>query len=84
MALIVMVVGPQRVVEAFGSLFGYLPGIGFVQRGDGTLYLAQPLDVEQTGVTLSVDQAVSDGNKLVISLHFSGLPEANRSSSPVL
>jgi len=42
-ALIVAVVGPQKVVEAVSSLFGYLPGVGFVQRGDGTRYLPEPV-----------------------------------------
>jgi len=74
-ALIVAVVGPQKVVEAVSSLFGYLPGVGFVQRGDGTLYLPEPVSMEQNGVTLIVDQAVSDGNSLVVSYHFSNLPE---------
>ncbi len=74
-ALIIAVVGPQKVVEAVSSLFGYLPGVGFVQRGDGTLYLPEPVSKEQNGVTLIVDQAVSDGNSLVVSYHFLNLPE---------
>src|SRR5512147_2478401 len=30
-AFAVMIIGPQRIVAAFNSLFGYLPGAGFVE-----------------------------------------------------
>ena len=76
-ALVVAILGPQKVVTAFSSLFGYLPGVGFVQKGSGTLYLATPVAVQQGDIHLTVDQAVADQENTVIAYHIEGLPASN-------
>ncbi len=70
--------GPQNVLAAVKNLIGYIPGIGFVQQDESTLYLARPVSVTQKGVTLTVEQAVADVNGIVISYHMDGLPEPNQ------
>ena len=67
--------GPQNVLAAVKNLIGYIPGIGFVQQDESTLYLARPVSVTQKGVTLTVEQAVADVNGIVVSYHMDGLPE---------
>lgn len=67
--------GPQNVLAAVKNLIGYIPGIGFVQQDESTLYLAKPVSVTQKGVTLTVEQAVADANGIVVSYHMDGLPE---------
>lgn len=67
--------GPQNVLAAVKNLIGYIPGIGFVQQDESTLYLSKPVSVTQKGVTLTVEQAVADANGIVISYHMDGLPE---------
>lgn len=74
-ALTIVLVGPYRVANAFGSLLGYLPGIGFVQEDAGTRYLQAPTSVKEDGATLTVEQAVADENNTVIAYTISGLPE---------
>jgi hypothetical protein len=74
-AVAVFAIGPQNVATAFNNLIAYLPGVGFVQNDDGTLYLQQPVSIEQNGVTLTVDQAVTGETGTVISYHIDGLPE---------
>jgi len=72
----VVFAGPQKVLAAVQSLFGYLPGIGYVQNDGQALYLAQPVVVEQDGIRLIVEQAVSDANGTVVAYHLEGLPAA--------
>ncbi len=67
--------GPQNVLAAVKNLIGYIPGIGFVQQDESTLYLAKPVSVTKKGVTLTVEQAVADANGIVVSYHMDGLPE---------
>lgn len=75
LALVIVIVGPQKVVTAFSQLLGYLPGSGFVENDESTLYLSQPVTSEQDGITLTVDQIVADKNQVVVSYHFSNLTQ---------
>jgi hypothetical protein len=72
-----MLVGPSRVMAAIQSLLVYIPGIGFVQNGDGTLYLDKPLSTKRDGVTLTVDQVVADQEHTVVAYHFDNLPQSS-------
>jgi hypothetical protein len=65
------------VVNAFNSLFGYLPGSGFVENDSSTLYLAKPVSLKQGNVTLTVTQVVSDHQNMVVTYEFSGLPQGS-------
>jgi hypothetical protein len=74
-ALVIVVVGPQKVVTAFSELLGYLPGSGFVENNESTLYLSKPVSVEQDGITLTVQQVVADQNQVVVTYTLNGLPQ---------
>ncbi|HEX2995398.1 MAG TPA: hypothetical protein VHP14_11265 [Anaerolineales bacterium] len=76
-ALVILIIGPQKVVTAFSSLFGYLPGAGFVEDAPSTLYLAEPIIMEQEGVKLTVEQVVADRNNVIVTYQFIGLPEGS-------
>jgi hypothetical protein len=75
LAIGVAAYGPQNVLAAVKYLIGYIPGIGFVEQDESTLYLAKPVSVTQKGVTLTVEQAVANANGIVVSYHMDGLPE---------
>ena len=64
---------PQTVLAAFKNLLSYIPGIGFVQTAESTLYLAEPIKVVQDGFVLSIDQVVADPEKVVVSYHIEGI-----------
>jgi hypothetical protein len=68
-------IGPSRALAFFQSLMVYLPGAGFVQNGDGTLYMAEPLVVKREGVTLTIDQVVADPEHTIVAYHFENLPQ---------
>ena len=76
-ALAIMIIGPQEVVNAFNSLFGYLPDAGFVEDALSTLYLAEPITVEQGGMKLTVQQVVADRNNVVVTYELTGKPEGS-------
>jgi len=74
LALIAAAYGPDRVVAAFKTLIGYIPGVGFVQQDEGTKYLSKPITIEKNGVKLIVEQAVADSEKIVVAYHIDNLP----------
>jgi hypothetical protein len=76
-ALTVAAIGPQKVVKAFASLIGYLPGSGFVENDTSTLYLSEPVSVEQDGITLTVEQVVADSQNVVVTYEFKNLPQGD-------
>ena len=70
--LILIIVGPQTVLAAFRSLLSYIPGIGFIQKGETTLFLEKPVVVKQDGYSFTVDNVVADAEKVVVAYHLSG------------
>jgi hypothetical protein len=78
-----MLIGPYQVLAAIQNLLVYIPGIGFIQNGNGTLYLAQPLTTERAGIILTIDQVVADEEHSVIAYHFENLPRASGSEAMV-
>jgi len=76
-AFAIMIIGPQKVVDAFNSLVGYLPGAGFVEDDPSTLFLAEPVTMQQEGMKLTVEQVVADQNNVVVSYTLTGLPEGS-------
>lgn len=81
LALGLVVVTPQAVIAAVRSLIAYLPGIGFVQNEESTLYLPEPISVERDGVSLTIEQVVADTNATVVSYHIDGLPTGTAETS---
>ncbi len=70
---IVLAVGPQQVAAAVLRLFGYVPGVGFVEPGM-TRFLAAPVEAHQGEVTVRIDQLVASGDRTLLSLTASGFP----------
>jgi hypothetical protein len=55
------------VAYAIGNLWGYIPGIGIVNRTGHFLILAEPVSQSRNGVTITASAAlVSDGKALVV------------------
>lgn len=71
--LILAISAPQTVLAAVKGLLAYLPGTGFVQNSDSTLYLAEPVTVVKGDYTFTVDQVVANTEKVVVSYHMDGL-----------
>ena len=78
LVITLMVISPQQVWASLRGLFDFLPGIGLVQDDETTLYLQEPVSLEQDGVILTIDQIVSDANQTVVSYQIDNLPAEYR------
>ncbi|OQY90504.1 MAG: hypothetical protein B6D39_08145 [Anaerolineae bacterium UTCFX2] len=65
---------------AIGRLKGYIPGFGFTTDIQSVFLLSEPVEVAGEGITLRVDQAVSDESMFWVSLTVTGLPDEHDSS----
>ncbi len=87
-----LIIGPQRIASAFGSLFGYLPDIGLVQNDGALRLLDSPVTAEREGITLTVQQGAADPTHTVLIYQAEGLSlkaansqgEAVATGSPVV
>ena len=77
LAVVLLIVSPQRVWASLRGLFDFLPGIGLVQDDETTLYLYEPVSLEQDGAALTIEQVVSDANQTVVAYRIEGLPDNN-------
>lgn len=80
----IAVVGPQRVVAAFSSLFGYVPGIGFVQDTNTIRMVDAPVRVERDSVIVTVESGLADAQGVHLSLKVDGLSTDKFVYSPSL
>jgi hypothetical protein len=73
--IVVLAVGPQNALAAVQKLIGYIPGIGFVENSQQTLrVLAEPMQVEREGVTLTVEKVLASGESTQVRVRVDGLP----------
>ena len=77
LVVVLFVVSPQQVLASLRGLFDYLPGIGIVQDDESTLYLAEPIILEEDGARLILEQVVADVNKTVVAYHLEDINEAD-------
>lgn len=86
-------IGPQRVMAQVQRWLGYVPGIGFVEAGEGLRVLQTPVNQERDGVTVTVEQVVADADRTTVVYTVEGLglqhrPEGeagtNCTASPLL
>ena len=77
--IVVMVIGPQRVLGAMGGLFDrvYVPGVGFVDA-DMVRMLPTPVADTRDGVTLRVEQVLAERDRTLVVLSFTGLSNKER------
>jgi hypothetical protein len=71
--LAILAIGPQRVLAQVQHWLGYVPGIGFVEM-EQTRVLVAPVDVQQEGVTLRIEQAVAEPGRTLVVISSEGLP----------
>jgi len=73
-------IGPQKVWAALRGLFGYMPGIGLVEDGPDLRLLEKPFEVSRDGITLTIEKAAFDGNRLILVYKAEGLSLAAANS----
>jgi hypothetical protein len=70
----ILAIGPQRVIAAVQGLFGYIPGIGFVDQGTSIRVLAEPVTVTRDEISITVTSATLAGDKTHIEYRIFGVP----------
>jgi hypothetical protein len=69
-----LVIGPQRVYAEFIKLFGYIPGVGIVDRSSPIRVLAEPVSITRDGITVTVTSATLTGDRTQIAYRIFGVP----------
>ena len=72
-AIIIGALGPQRVWAQVRRLLGYVPGIGLVQNDASLRVLAEPVQVVQDGIAVTVKQATADAQRTILVWEVVGL-----------
>ncbi|MGB7539442.1 MAG: hypothetical protein WBM17_12960 [Anaerolineales bacterium] len=61
-----LVIGPEKVVAALQSLFGYLPDAGFVRMDRPFRILEKQIKEERSGAALYIRQVLADDRRTVV------------------
>jgi len=61
-----LVIGPEKVVAALQSLFGYVPDAGFLRMDQPFRILEREIKEERSGATLYIRQVLADGGRTVV------------------
>ena len=62
------------VAYAIGKSLGYIPGIGVVDQSVPIRVLAEPVTVEQQGISVTVSKVVADLTRTFVSYRVDGIP----------
>ena len=65
-----------QVVTAMKRLLGYIPGVGYVERGITLRVLSAPVTVQQEGLTITIEQGAADSQRTVLLARVEGYPWA--------
>lgn len=68
-----LVIGPQRVYAAIQSLFGYVPGIGFIST-ENAFALREPIERTKNGQSFRLTQFVSTSKETFLVLRVENFP----------
>jgi hypothetical protein len=79
--LVIIIIGPKQVWAAVRSLFGYVPGIGFVQSDTPLRVLDTPLSQERDGITIKVEEGLSDSQQTILLYTVDGISQDLRPTS---
>ncbi|MDD5467336.1 MAG: hypothetical protein PHS96_05990 [Anaerolineales bacterium] len=77
--LVLAAIGPQRVLAQVRDWLGFIPGFGFTTEGAEVNVLSQPVELARGGLSLRLENAVSDSQRVWIELRLSGLPDSQAS-----
>lgn len=69
----ILAIGPQRVIAAMQELFGYVPGVGIVDKSAPFRVLAEQVNVTRDGITVTVTSALLTGQKTHIEYRIFGV-----------
>ncbi len=74
LVLVMAAISIPAVAEAMQRLFGFIPGVGLVDRSAPMRVLAEPVVVTRSGVTLTVSEAILSADKTALVVDIKGVP----------
>jgi hypothetical protein len=73
--IIGLLVSSPQVVEAMRRLLGYVPGVGYVEKGPGLRVLSAPVTVQKEGLTFTMEKGAADSQRTVLLAQVEGYPK---------
>lgn len=70
--LIGLLVASPRVAEALKRILGYVPGVGYVEKGEALRMLSAPVALEKDGLKLTIIKGTADLQRTVLLGHLEG------------
>jgi hypothetical protein len=64
----------SSVAYAIGKVTGYIPGVGIVDQSISLRILAGPVSLEREGITVTVNQVVTDSDRTLVEYAIDGIP----------
>jgi hypothetical protein len=77
LTLAVVFTSVPSAVQAARQLFGFIPGVGLVDRAEPIRMLAAPVSDTRLGVTVTIEQVILSSERTVLRYSISGLGAAN-------
>ena len=74
LVLVMAAISIPAVAEAMQRLFGFIPGVGLVDRSAPIRVLAEPVVMTRNGITLTVSEAILSADKTVLVVDIKGVP----------
>ncbi|MEN6580065.1 MAG: hypothetical protein ABFD05_05475 [Anaerolineaceae bacterium] len=76
--VLVMSIGPQKVLAQMQSWLGFVPGVGIVDTSSPFRVLAEPVTQTKDEVTITINEAFVSTDKVMINFNTSNLSDATR------
>jgi hypothetical protein len=73
--IVIFALGPQTLLASARALFGFIPGVGFVEESSA-YHLCQPVEINQEGVTLKIERGGGSQQNLHLAGVITGLESA--------
>jgi hypothetical protein len=77
--LVLLIIGlllfSPRAVEAMRRLLGYIPGVGYVERGSTLRILSAPVTLQKDGLTLTIKEGAADSQRTVLLAQIEGFTQ---------
>ena len=74
LGVMVLVIGPSKVLAQIQAVFGFVPGAGLVDISSQFRQLAEPVSDTRDGITLAIQSAFLSADQTIITYAISDLP----------
>src|SRR5574342_266861 len=79
--LALSVVASPRAAALLKQLFGYVPGVGFVEQGESLRLLSAPVRIEKDGLQMTIEQGTADSGRTILLQRIAGYTDPDRSGT---